>query len=312
MPLAFKPQHIPSEHDRMDPLERALRWWRASLAWLWPSRAVTCTAETAQECIKQGKGVVWRLPRALGFSRQLDMPRAAPRDHINALALRAEALLPLAPDTVYAALRARSRDAEGAVVYDLVAARRDDLDRFEETAHELGASRVVFVVEGQEDVRLVTDAETRRERVRLAVTAGFALALFGALWFAIGQGSAALDREIAHLAQTEQALRSQSVQSTRALRDARTANALAERFVLHASLDQYQADLNQLSETLAPGEVVETIAWSPGLLVLDGEGLGERDRWMDGWELTASQGEGAVRLERTAPSPNTGGGHVSQ
>jgi hypothetical protein len=312
MSLAFKPRHIPSEHDRMDPLERGLRWLQASLAWLWPTRAVACTAETAHERIKQGQSVIWRLPREMGFSRQLDMPPAAPRDHINALALRAEALLPLAPDTIYAALRARSREADGAVVYDLVAARREDLDRFEETARELGASRVTFVLDGQDDVRLVTDAGTRRDHTRLTVAAGFVVALFGALWFAIGQSSAALDREIAHLAQTEQALRSESVRTTRALRDARTANALAERFVLRGSLDHYQADLNQLSEALAPGEVVDIIDWSPCLLVLDGEGLGERDRWMDGWELTASQGEGAVRLERTAPSQSAGGGDVSQ
>lgn len=312
MPLAFKPRHIPSEHDRMDPLERGLRWLQASLAWLWPSREVMCTSETAQERIRRGRSVLWRLPREAVFYRQLEMPRAAPRDHINALALRAEAILPLTPDTVYAGLRARSRDAEGAVVYDLVAARRDDLDRFEETAHALGASRVAFVLDGHDDIRLFTEAGTRRERIGLATTAGFALALFGALWFAIGQGSAALDREIAHLVDTEQRLRSEGVRASRALRDARTTNALAERFVLHASIDQYQSDLNRLSEILGLGEVVETVEWGPGVLVLDGQRIGNREAWMEGWVRSAPLDSETVHLERTGVPSTVGGDDVSQ
>ena len=298
-------RHRPSGHDRMDRIERILRWWRLSLQSALAPEPAEVALSSLDEADFKRRRIRLVIPAHAAFTAELTLPLGTPRDHERALNLRADSLLPTSGDRLRAVFGALRKTDGGRQVYLLAALSCTDMATWEDTAIANGAASVQFCVEGHNDLVLITAREARtqtRSNWILAAIAGCSLVLALAL---LSAWTARTEASVTGLAQHEDALRRQLLQAEQARARLQSKSQIAEGYLHFGDASTLRADLAALAAALPAGVAAQTIHWRPTqleLLLTQPSGP-PPSAWapaLDGWQWSPTQVESdTVRWIRT-------------
>jgi hypothetical protein len=269
MPMTARIDLVPSPHDRLGPVARAIRWWTGQITGI-----VGRSASKLMDVDAAGsqKKLPWNLLISLGerdaFAARLMLPRGNAEAHAKAIRLRLNDIAPLAPERLRIAATAVETDKDAGTTYAIAMARRDRLDELEAAVRKKGARNVRFLAPDCDIIELKSPAEDSRLRRQLVRDSVLVVIVLAAAVAAVMAWTARIDAETRMLAEQERSLRRAAVAAEAARREADIAQAFISRGILKRRAGAVLDTLAALNGATPNGAWWTSVRWSPQEIAL--------------------------------------------
>lgn len=242
---------LPGPNDRLDPLQKALRWWVSRLTSALPAheRMTAPLADiSAPRAADMPERIAIGLPDADAFITSVRLPPGSPDLHRKALSLRLPDITPLPPKDLNVVAMAAAAAPDGTTTYRIAMARHDMIADAERRAWEAGARDVIFHTTSAPDLAIVSPLTKRRRRRNMMMDLALVIGLCASAVAASMAASNAVMRDAIAFSETERALRGAAMAQTDAATNAELSEAVITQGVLERRPGQLLRDLAAINE----------------------------------------------------------------
>ncbi len=263
---------IPSRHDQLDPVARALRWQLDQLAACLPARRRPRYRrdEVLTASAKLPSSLLIELPDEDCFVTEITLPPGSPDAHRKAILLRLAELSPVPVLDVCVSVEAVQRTPQG-VTYKVALARKARLANIERQARQRGVSDDMFTSRLPESPPVVSGAAAARDQRGVLINGVLALIVVACGSLAAVSWAARMDRETEAILAAERTLRRAAVAAEAIRREAEVVAQLVNTGVL-ARRPAAALDAIANVSAVTPDEAWwSMIRWNPDEIIITGE-----------------------------------------